>query len=153
MIVCDNTARSDIRSFTNKIGNTSVDEWLDEIVTEIGATLRRKGICRRSDMHFVVKRYFVDLYAVMRQVYTGLKRKGKFVFVVGDSLISGSYVPTDLILARLGKNLGFNVDSIEIARERRSGQKRDFVLRESVVTLSKGENTEPNRIPLLDLFL
>jgi|GEM_PF-393536 len=153
MIVCDNTSREDIRDFATKLGDAHVDDWIDEIVDELGATLKLKGICRRTDMHLVVKRYFVDLYAVMRQVYIGLKPKGKFVFVEGDSLISGSYVPADLILARLGKAIGFNIDSIEIARKRRSGQKRDFVLRESIVTLSKGKNKEPNNIPSLDLFL
>lgn len=152
MIVCDNTSRDDIREFEEKIGLTKVDEWLDVIVAEMGMTLRRKGICRRIDMHMVVEKYFIDLLAVMRQAFVGLKRNGRFVFVVGDSLISGTYIPADLILARLGKRIGFKVESIEVARERRSGQKRNFVLRESIVTLSKGDKKEPNEIPLLDLF-
>lgn len=152
MIVCDNTSRGDIREFEEKIGMVKVDEWLDDIVAEMGTTLKKKGICRRIDMHTVVERYFVDLLAVMRQAFIGLKRNGRFVFVVGDSLISGSYIPADLILARLGKKIGFKVESIEVARERRSGQKRNFVLRESIVTLSKGDKKEPNEIPLLDLF-
>jgi len=57
--------------------------------------------------------------------------------VVGDSLLAGAYVPGDLILARLGASLGFSIESVEIARSRRSGQRRSFVLRESIVTLRK----------------
>ncbi len=39
----------------------------------------------------------------------------------------------------MGKGIGFNIEEIQVARKRRSGQRRDFELRESVVVLRKGE--------------
>ena len=62
---------------------------------------------------------------------------GRFVLVVGDSLLAGAYVPGDLLLARIGASVGFGIETVEIARARRSGQRRSFVLRESIVTLRK----------------
>jgi hypothetical protein len=62
---------------------------------------------------------------------------GRFVLVVGDSLLAGAYVPGDLVLARMGVARGLRLVSLDVARERRSGQRRSFALRESVVTLEK----------------
>jgi hypothetical protein len=62
---------------------------------------------------------------------------GRFVVVVGDSLLAGAYVPGDLLLARLGASEGFRIVSVEVARRRRSGQRRSFELRESIVTLER----------------
>jgi len=73
----------------------------------------------------------------MRNVSTSLNPGGRFVLVVGDSLIADVYVPTDLILARIGTELGLQIESIEKARSRRSGQVRSYRLRETVVTLKK----------------
>jgi len=90
---------------------------------------------RRHDMHFIVKKYFNDLYNVMKNVYDGLKINGRFVMVVGDSVIAGVYIPTDLLLAQVGKDIGFKVESVVVARKRRSNS--DIKLRESRITLAK----------------
>jgi hypothetical protein len=47
------------------------------------------------------------------------------------------YVPTDLLIAKIGLDLGLDVEKIEKARERRSGQIRSYKLRESIITLVK----------------
>jgi hypothetical protein len=57
--------------------------------------------------------------------------------VVGDSLLAGTYVPGDLLLARIGARVGFDIESVVVARPRRSGQRRSFLLRESIVTLRR----------------
>jgi len=64
-----------------------------------------------------------------------LRKNGRFVLVLGDSLIADTYVPTDLIIAKIGQELGFQIESIEKARSRRSGQIRSYKLRESIITL------------------
>jgi len=48
------------------------------------------------------------------------------------------YVPTDLILARIGQELGLTIERLERARVRRSGQIRSYRLRETIITLRKG---------------
>ena len=66
-----------------------------------------------------------------------LRPGGRFILVVGDSLIADVYVPTDLLIAKMGSDLGLKIEKIEKARERRSGQIRSYRLRESIVTLLK----------------
>ena len=57
--------------------------------------------------------------------------------VVGDSLIADVYVPTDLLIAKMGVDLGLGIEKVEKARDRRSGQIRSYTLRESIITLIK----------------
>jgi hypothetical protein len=136
MVVCDNVTRQLIRDFEKDIPKVE-DEWLKDIVVTIGANLERKGVARRRDMHLVVKKYFEDIYPSLIQVHHGLKQGAPHIMVLGDSLIAGVYVPTDMILARMAKKVGFRLKAFELARRRRSGQRRDFVLRETILVMAK----------------
>jgi SAM-dependent methyltransferase len=91
-------------------------------------------------MPYIVHKYFDDLYRVMKNVADSLKPGGRFILVVGDSLIADVYVPTDLLLAKIGAEpqIGLTIESIEKARNRRSGQVINYRLRETIVTLKKG---------------
>jgi len=134
-VACDNLPRSETNAYLG-VGQ-SLDPWLDELLPRIRDNVARKGSYRRDDMHAVVHRYFADLRPVLAGVYRALRPGGRFVVVVGDSLLAGAYVPGDLILARMGERLGYRLCSVEVARTRRSGQRRSFRLRESVVTLER----------------
>ncbi len=138
MVACDNISRTAIREFAKEESRFE-DEWLSKIIEDVRLRVQKKGTFRRNDMHLVVKKYFEDLYQTFDKVYEGLDDNGRFVVVIGDSLMAGTYLPTDLILARVGKAVGFNVEDIQIARIRRSGQRRSFKLRETIVTLTKGK--------------
>jgi SAM-dependent methyltransferase len=135
LIACDNLPRGDADGWLTI--EDAPDPWLPDILRRIRANVALKRTYRRNDVHGIVKRYFTDLLPVLRNVYRSLVPGGRFVLVVGDSLIAGAYVPGDLLLARMGVALGFEIESVEIARPRRSGQRRSFVLRESIVTLRK----------------
>lgn len=132
-VACDNLPRSETVAYRTTV-NTP-DPWLEEILPRIRDNVARKGSYRRDDVHAVVHRYFADLVPVLARMRTALAPGGRFVLVVGDSLLAGTYVPGDLLTARLGASLGYRIVSVEVARSRRSGQRRSFVLRESVVTL------------------
>ena len=134
-VACDNLPRSETAPFLGP--STPADPWLGEILLRIRENVLRKGTYRRDDMHAVVHRYFADLAPVLAGVRRALVPGGRFVVVVGDSLLAGTYVPGDLLLARIGGSLGFSIISVEVARTRRSGQRRSFGLRESVVTLER----------------
>jgi DNA modification methylase/DNA-binding Lrp family transcriptional regulator len=136
MVACDNIPKKVIQEFKQKKWIYH-DEWLEDVCGRIANRIEQKGSYRRDDMHLIVRKYFEDLYPVFKRVYEGLKVGGRFIIVIGDSLIAGIYIPADLILAKLGREVGFSIERIEIARERRSGQRRDFLLRESIVTLRK----------------
>jgi hypothetical protein len=134
-VSCDNLPRSETEAYLGV--NHSPDVWLDELLPRIRENVARKGSYRRNDMHAVVHRYFADLEPVLSGVLRALRPGGRFVVVVGDSLLAGAYVPGDLILARMGERMGYRLRGVEAARTRRSGQRRSFLLRESVVTLER----------------
>ncbi len=134
-VACDNLPRASTAGFLDP--RAAPDPWLRELLPRIRNHVLRKGTYRRDDMHGVVLRYFADLEAVMRGVHRALRPGGRFVLVVGDSLLAGTYVPGDLLTARLGARIGFAIESVQVARARRSGQRRHFLLRESIVTLRR----------------
>ena len=134
-VACDNLPRQEAAPY---LDTSSVeDPWLLEVLGRIRENLSRKGTYRRNDVHAIVHRYFADLRPVLDNVYRSLVPGGRFVVVVGDSLLAGTYVPGDLLLARLGEAVGFRIVSVEVARRRRSGQRRSFELREVIVTLER----------------
>lgn len=135
MVVCDNVSKGLIRNFARS--NRYTNEWIETIKAEIAQNIQRRGAYRRPDMPEIVHKYFDDMYRIMKNVISALKPGGRFIQVVGDSLIADVYVPTDLILARIGRELGLRIESIEKARNRRSGQIRTYQLRETIVTLQK----------------
>lgn len=138
-VACDNLPRAETRAY--RTTHDAPDPWLPEILEQIRDRTLRKGSYRRDDMHAIVHRYFRDLLPILSGVYRSLRPGGRFVLVIGDSLLGGTYVPGDLITARLGASVGFCIRSVDIARERRSGQRRSFRLRESVVTLERPRGT------------
>lgn len=133
MVVCDNVSKGLIRNFKPEYTNT----WIEKIKANIGKNIERRGSYRRTDMPYIVHKYFDDMYKVIKNVVKALRRKGRFVLVVGDSLIADVYVPTDLLIAKIGQDLGLAIEKIEKARDRRSGQIRSYRLRETIVTLVK----------------
>lgn len=137
LVVCDNVSKGLIRTFARS-NHKYTNDWLNEIKSNIAENIERRGNYRRKDMPHIVHKYFDDMYKVMKNVIESLKPKGHFILVVGDSLIADVYIPTDLILARMGTELGLDIEKIEKARNRRSGQVRSYRLRETVLTLKKG---------------
>ena len=136
MVVCDNVSKGLIKKFC---GSDSIysNDWIEEIKADIEKSIEKRGSYRRMDMPHIVHKYFDDLYRVMGTVIPSLKPGGRFILVVGDSLIADVYVPTDLLIVKIGLDLGLEIEKIEKARERRSGQIRSYKLRETIITLLK----------------
>ncbi len=136
MVACDNIPRSTAAQHKPSRAVLS-DSWLSAVSESIDRNVKAKGAYRRDDMGSIVTKYFDDLFPVIQNVYDALRPGGRFVVVNGDSLMAGTYVPGDLIFARFASKVGFIVEGLDVARTRRSGQRRGFMLRESVVTLRK----------------
>jgi len=136
MVVCDNVSKGLIKDFCMS-GSTYTNDWIEEIKGDIEKSIEKRGAYRRTDMPYIVHKYFDDLYKVMKNVISSLNSGGRFILVVGDSLIADVYIPTDLLIAKIGSDLGLEIERIEKARERRSGQIRSYRLRESIITLLK----------------
>jgi len=112
MVVCDNVSKALIRNFSQS-DSRYTNDWIDDITHNIRRGIQRRGNYRRPDMPFIVAKYFDDLHRVMRNVVVSLNPGGRFVLVIGDSLIADVYVPTDLILAKIGQELGLKIEKIE----------------------------------------
>lgn len=136
LVVCDNVSKGLIKTFVQLDAKYS-NGWIEEIKANIEKNIKRRGNYRRNDMPHIVHKYFDDMYKVMSVVTKSLKSNGRFILVVGDSLIADVYVPTDLLLAKIGTKLGLTIEKIEKARNRRSGQIRNYRLRETIITLKK----------------
>lgn len=133
MVVCDNVSKGLIKKFDPVYTNS----WLEDIKKNIKARIQERGKYRRTDMPQIVHKYFDDMFRVFEKIIPKIKPNGRFILVVGDSLIADVYVPTDLLLAKIGKDLGMQIEKIEKARTRRSGQIRSYKLRETIITLRK----------------
>ena len=118
-------------------GGSKTYEWIENIKMAITAGIKRRGSYRRMDMPHIVHKYFDDMFRIMSKVYEAMNDGGRFILVVGDSLIADVYIPTDLLIARIGQDIGLHIEGIEKARERRSGQIRSYKLRETIITLKK----------------
>lgn len=138
MVACDNVSKGLIAASAISEKPFS-DPWLDAIKEKIISNIRRRGIYRRPDMPEIVDKYFQDMFKVLKRTNTAIRPSGRLVMVVGDSLIAETYIPTDLILAKMATKLAppFEIERVEQARTRRSGQRRDYVLRETIITLKK----------------
>ncbi len=136
MVVCDNVSKGLVKKFHNE-NERYTNDWLEAIKVNIQKNIEKRGRYRRSDMPDIVHKYFDDLHVIMKNVTAAINPGGRFILVVGDSLIADVYVPTDLLLARIGKELGLSIEKVVKARTRRSGQIRSYQLRESIVTLKK----------------
>jgi hypothetical protein len=136
MVVCDNVSKGLVKNFALS-KSFYTNDWLERINESIQNNLEARGRYRRSDMCWIVQKYFDDMSKVILRVASALNSGGRFILVVGDSLVADTYVPTDLLLARIGTEAGLSVETIELARTRRSGQIRDYRLRETIITLKK----------------
>ena len=143
LVVCDNVSKGLIKKFS-KANSKYTNEWIEDIKENIVKHIDRRGNYRRGDMPYIVHKYFDDMYKVIKIVKKSLRQSGRFILVVGDSLIADVYVPTDLILAKIGTGLGLSIEKIEKARNRHSGQIRNYRLRETIVTLKKTSNEREN---------
>ena len=89
----------------------------------------------------MVRGYFDDMQRVLEEIYRASKRGAKCYIVVANSCYRGILVPTDLLLAKIAKSIGFEVEPIIFARRiRASSQQMNEIhenfgelMRESIV--------------------
>jgi len=92
-----------------------------------------------------LKGYFADMRTLLANLKPLLLKHGKVVIVVGNSAYAKAIIPTDLLVAQIGREEGYEVSEIKIARklhvssqQRASLKSLSSYMRESVVLL-KGE--------------
>ncbi|MFA4851841.1 MAG: DNA methyltransferase [Bacteroidales bacterium] len=88
--------------------------------------------------------YFSEMEQLLNELFIKTKKGGYCVIVVGNSSYGGLSIPTDIILSEIGKNIGFSVKEIIVARRNEtSSQQYDKIgnliefVRESLIILKK----------------
>jgi excisionase family DNA binding protein len=88
------------------------------------------------DYPFMTTQYFGGMFKTLKAVKPLLKRRARFILIVGESAHSGIKVPVPDILAELGERVGYQFEEINVLRRRRSSS-HNYELRESEVILRK----------------
>lgn len=134
-----NDMRYDLCDDLNK-SSPEVYDFLNRSVEKLAKIRLTKGGKKNYDL--LVGGYFNDMFQVISDVYRVLKNNSKAVFVLGDSAPYGVHIPTDELIGKIGKGVGFSNYHIDILRERggkwkNNPQRHCVPLRESIVTLIK----------------
>lgn len=92
----------------------------------------------------MIDTYFFEMKQLLEMIYSKTKIGGCCIIVVGNSAYGHLAIPTDIILAQLGKEVGFSVSEIIVARKNETSSQQydkigEFIeyIRESLVVLKK----------------
>jgi len=129
---------------------TSDSHLVESICSEIEDAIPfKESLTKRRDdrtrlVPNMIRAYFEDMGKVLSEIAASLLKGGSIFLVVDQSAYVGVIVPTDLVLASIGENLGFRgVYIIKCRRALTSGQQLKLhpylkeSLRESIVVLRK----------------
>lgn len=96
----------------------------------------------------LIKGYFEDMSVVLKEIYNVLEPDGKCIIIVGNSAYADILIPTDLLLSKIAKQIGFQNIEIRVARHlTTSSQQRKKLLRlkdylrESIIHMEKTKET------------
>ena len=140
-----------IRNF--RLGKTQSEsrfKLVEDLCSEVSKAIIRKekmtGIRdgRTRLVPNMLRAYFEDMAQVIEGTYKTLRKGCSTHIVIDQSAYAGIPIPTDLIFAEIGQQIGFNVEEIiECRRANTSGQQLKVfpylktMLRESIVSLVK----------------
>jgi len=119
--------------------------YSDEILENCCQKLAKNPPSWFPDAHYMVRKFFDDMYEVFIQMHRVLRDGGQCVFVVGDSQFASIPVPTHTICSNLAETVGFNSIELNAVRKRRTGAERktkggvhlDFELGEYILLAQK----------------
>lgn len=139
-----------VRSFIGASQQATSDPYVDTIALEIenAIPLKEKETgkkdARTRKVPNMIRGYFSDMHEVIRQCALTLPCGRRTYIVVDQSAYCGKIVPTDLLLAYLGEQEGFEVGRIIECRKARTSTQQlnkypylKTTLRESIVELIK----------------
>ena len=130
-----------IRSHLSFVDTTT--KWSHPAIDEICNEWKEKDLWNPR-IPLMVQGYFDDLHSSLAAMRGKLSDDGVVILVIGNSSYGGVVIPSDLLIAEAGKDLGFSVNSIEIARylltspqqQKTMDSRNKKTMRESVVTLT-----------------
>lgn len=94
-------------------------------------------------IHEMLISYFSEMRFLLENIHQILNKNGNCVIVVGNSAYSNIVIPTDLILEKMAKNIGYSNTKIVVARKLGTSSQqlkkvdRPELLRESLVVIKR----------------
>lgn len=150
MVGINELRKKAVRSFIGAAQQITCDPYVDMVALEIenAIPIKEKETGRRDartrKVPNMIRGYFSDMHEVIRQCALTLPAGRKTYIVVDQSAYCGKIVPTDLFLAYLGEQEGFEVGRIIECRKARTSTQQlnkypylKTTLRESIVELIK----------------
>lgn len=130
------------RSNTNSILNKPIT-YKNEFVEKLIALIDTNNLWSNK-IPDVIRGYFDDMNTLLAKLYERTEKNGFVSIVIGNSAYTGVIIPTDTILAEIGRENGFVVESILTARHLTTSSQQKVqlnglknYLRESIVILRK----------------
>lgn len=121
--------------FKHSVNAFEIDQLLKPIIAAVPEDRYSGGRVE------VIVGYVDDMFEAIKTVYRSLRRGGKMVIVVGNSMHGKAgqdyVIASDLLLARLAEIAGFTIERIEVARYPKRRIARSAFLRESLVFARK----------------
>lgn len=112
---------------THRISKEKLREkttYSDQVLEDCCQKLAESPPSWFPDAHYMIRRFFDDMYRVFIQMYNVLKPEGCCVFVVGDSQFASIPVPTHIICSNIATKVGFRSIELKNVRRRRTGAER-----------------------------
>jgi len=114
---------------------------VDPIRSYIGLNLKNvKDIFPELNLPDIAKAYFYDMKMALNEMYRVLKNNGKAAIVVAEGIFPNRIVESDILLAKIAKDIGFKIEKIIIVNERIATRERTIKIgkaRESIIILEK----------------
>jgi len=114
---------------------------IDSAKAYLGADFGRgKIVFPKLGLPSIAEAYFSDMELYLREMYRVLRDGGKAVLVVGQGVFSDRIVESDVLIAKLGESVGFNMEKRLVVNKRVATRERTVkigVALESVLLLAK----------------
>lgn len=124
----------DIYTYVKDKRTQAFQEYLEHVMDNIPED--KDAIWRRR----LVKSYFDDCYRMLLDQRKLVKKGGKIICVIGNSLHGGKtgkiLIATDLLIACLAQSIGLEVEGIIVARYMKRRDRDNRFLRESVIIMN-----------------
>ena len=132
-----------LRSHVNSSFDHSISNF-NEDVDQIAELLTTYNLWNKN-IPDMIRGYFDDMTGILQNIYEVSKVGAEVHIIVANSGYKGILVPTDLLLAEIAREIGFDCDSITYARKIRSSSQQmklieetyQDLMRESIVVLRK----------------
>jgi|ERR1044072_5070535 tRNA G10 N-methylase Trm11 len=109
-------------------------------LARILGTIEKRAKDRRVPQ--MIDGYFEDMYLHLASLSNRLKKDARLAYILGNVQYHGVAVPVDLITAEIGKNIGFKIEGLSVARYRgnsaqQMGEYGRRPSRETILVMSK----------------